>query len=82
MCTLSIASEVPKDAHGSDFEATVPRRGISRLLASLRASVALVSGRYPCRGASRSTHTPLETDPMASLARDYPLSFTHLFLPF
>jgi hypothetical protein len=82
MCTLSIASNVPKDAHVFDIEAPVPRRGISRLLARLRASVALVSGQYPRQDTLRPNHAPLEMDPIARLARDYPRSFTHLSSPF
>jgi hypothetical protein len=82
MCTLRIASDVPKDAHVFESEATVPQPWASRLFARLRASVASVSGLYPCRGTLRSTHTPLEMDPIARLARDYPLSFTYWSLPF
>ena len=82
MRTLSMASDVQKDAHGLEFEAAVPRPWASRLLARLRASIALVSGQYPCQATLRSTHTPLEMDPIARLARDYPVSFTYWSLPF
>jgi hypothetical protein len=78
MCTLSLASDVPKDAHVFDLEVSVPRHWLSRLLARLRASVALVGGQYPRQGALRPNQTLSEIDPIARLTRDYPFFFTHL----
>jgi hypothetical protein len=70
MQTMSVAPDVWQDIQASDTLVPAPRQWIARLLASLRASVALVNGRYP-RGErqSRPGRDPSEMDPVARLAQ-------------
>lgn len=79
MCTPDIASDVPKEAHALDIQVTMLRRGISCLVARLRAAVALINRRDPCQGALRPNQSPLEMNSIARLARDHPTIFLHLF---
>jgi len=70
MQVFGVASDVLKDTQVLDTQASARRCGILRLLASLRASVVLVSGRYPYgERQSKPSHEPSEMDPVERLAR-------------
>jgi hypothetical protein len=59
--------------------APAPRRGSRRILAVLRASMALIAGWYrQRRHPVRPSHRLVEVDPTARLARYYPFFYTHL----
>jgi hypothetical protein len=70
MQVFGVASDVLKDTQVLDTQASAPPCGILHLLASLRASVVLVSGRYPYgERHSKPSHEPSEMDPVECLAR-------------
>lgn len=70
MQAVDITSDVLQDPRALDARAPTPQHRLSRLLASLRASVALVSGRY-LRGERRlkPRREASELDPVERLAR-------------
>jgi hypothetical protein len=77
--TEALQNPAAEDMQGIDGLAPTPRHRLARLLASLRASVAIVTGQYP--DGDRPPHPgdrPVEKDPIARLARDFPLFYTHL----
>jgi hypothetical protein len=70
MPAFGLTSDVLQDTQVLDTQPSSPRRGISRLLASLRASMALVAGRYPCgRRRLKPSRELSEVDPVERLAR-------------
>ena len=70
MQAIGVSSDVLRDSQGVDTQRLTLRSRIHHLLASLRASMALVTGQYP-RGDRQLTlnREPAEIDPVARLAR-------------
>jgi hypothetical protein len=70
MQAVGLASDMSKNTQMLDTQAPAARRGLSHLLASLRASIALVIGRYPrAERRLKPSHKPSEMDPVERLAR-------------
>jgi hypothetical protein len=70
MQAVGLASDVLKNTQMLDTRPPAPRRGASPLLAALRASVALIIGRYPrAERRLKPSQEPSEMDPVERLAR-------------